>query len=74
MYLLLLYVDNILIASKNLGEINKVKKLLKREFEMKEIGSIKKIMRIELLRERQHRKLKLSHKDIVRINIFSMTN
>ena len=42
---LLLYVDDILIACKNMVEIHKAKKMLGSEFEMKDLGSAKKIPR-----------------------------
>ena len=41
---LLLYVDDMLIGVKNKFEINKLKKLLSREFEMKDLGVEKKIL------------------------------
>uniref|UniRef100_A0A803NSH5 Reverse transcriptase Ty1/copia-type domain-containing protein n=1 Tax=Cannabis sativa TaxID=3483 RepID=A0A803NSH5_CANSA len=48
---LLLYVDDMLIASKSMNEIDKVKRLMHKEFEMKDI---------EIERERKKRTLKLS--------------
>ena len=41
---LLLYVDDMLIATKDKGEIRKVKAKLSKEFEMKDLGSAKKIL------------------------------
>jgi len=41
---LLLYVDDMLIASKSISEINKLKTLLNNEFEMKNLGAAKKIL------------------------------
>ncbi|KAH9763605.1 hypothetical protein KPL70_001228 [Citrus sinensis] len=49
---LLLYVDNILIAGKNLSDIKKLKNLLKGEFEMKDLGSAKRILGIDIVRDR----------------------
>ena len=41
---LLLYVDDMLIASKDQNEINKLKMLLKSEFEIKDLGEARKIL------------------------------
>ena len=41
---LLLYVDDMLIASKNVKEIEKLKTKLNQEFEMKDLGETKKIL------------------------------
>ena len=41
---LLLYVDDMLIATKSIIEVNKLKVLLSREFEMKDLGTAKKIL------------------------------
>ena len=40
---LLLYVDNILIASKSKDETEKLKSQLNQEFEMKDLSKVKKI-------------------------------
>ena len=45
---LLLYVDDILIIAKDMFEINKLKILLSGEFEMKDLGAVKKILGIEI--------------------------
>lgn len=57
---LLLYVDDMLIASKDSGEINKVKLLLSKEFDMKDLGPARKILGIEIVRDKNKRVLKLS--------------
>ena len=49
---LLLYVDDMLIAAKNRAEINKLKQLLNSEFEMKDLGAAKKILGMEIWRDR----------------------
>lgn len=49
---LLLYVDDMLIAAKNKEEIQKVKVQLRREFEMKDLGSARRILGMEILRDR----------------------
>ena len=49
---LVLYVDDILITGKNLSDIEKLKNLLKGEFEMKDLGSAKRILGIDIVRDR----------------------
>jgi hypothetical protein len=41
---LLLYVDDMLIAAKSIVEVNKLKVLLSREFDMNDLGAAKKIL------------------------------
>ena len=43
--LLLLYVDDMLIVVKSMSEVNKLKILLSKEFDMKDLGAAKKIRR-----------------------------
>ena len=62
---LLLYVDDMLIAAKNLVEVNKLKTLLSGEFKMKDLGATKKILGMEIHRDRQAGKLFLSQKNYV---------
>ncbi|KAG8478507.1 hypothetical protein CXB51_028390 [Gossypium anomalum] len=62
---LLLYVDDILIAAKDKGEIRKVKAQLSEEFEMKYLGPAKKILGMEILRDRKVSKLYLSQKGYI---------
>ncbi|KAG8485819.1 hypothetical protein CXB51_019218 [Gossypium anomalum] len=59
---LLLYVNDMLIAAKDKGEIRKVKAQLSEEFEMKDLGPAKKILGMEILRDRKASKLYLSQK------------
>ncbi|GJR70550.1 retrotransposon protein, putative, ty1-copia subclass [Tanacetum coccineum] len=51
---LLLYVDDMLIACKSKAEIGSAKSLLKKEFDMKELGEAKKILGMEIVRDRSH--------------------
>ena len=60
MIYLLLYVDDILIACKSLGEIHKLKLLLSGEFEMKDLGPASKILDREIRRDRTYGKLYLT--------------
>jgi len=57
---MLLYVDDMLIASKYKSLISKLKSQLGREFEMKDLGAAKKILGMEIQRDRKASKLYLS--------------
>ena len=59
---LLLYVDDMLIASRNQGEICRLKAQLSKEFEMKDLGEAKKILGMEIARDRQRGTLCLTQK------------
>ena len=59
---LLLYVDDMLIAAKDMSEINRLKTQLSGEFEMKDLGAAKKILGMEIQRDRKAGKLSLSQK------------
>ncbi|KAD6795292.1 hypothetical protein E3N88_06188 [Mikania micrantha] len=58
---LLLYVDDILVACKDKLQITAVKQLLMREFDMKELGDAKKILGMEIYRDRSLGKLVVTH-------------
>ena len=49
---LLLYVDDMLIAAKSMSEVNKLKILLSKEFDMKDLGVAKKILGMKIRRQR----------------------
>ena len=57
---LLLYVGDMLIAAKNITDINHLKALLNGEFEMKDLGGSKKILGMKIRRDRGVRKLFLT--------------
>ena len=59
---LALYVDDMLVAAKGKQEIVKLKSLLSSEFDMKDLGVAKKILGIEIHRDRGTGKLWLSQK------------
>ena len=63
---LLLYVDDMLIASRNQGEICRLKAQLSKEFEMKDLGEAKKIFGMEIARDRQRGTLCLTHKQYLK--------
>ncbi|KAL0349992.1 UNVERIFIED_CONTAM: Retrovirus-related Pol polyprotein from transposon TNT 1-94 [Sesamum radiatum] len=49
---LLLYVDDMLIAAKNMYDVLALKALLRQEFEMKDLGAVTKILGMEIHRDR----------------------
>jgi len=57
---LLLYVDDMLIASKRRSAIDKLKKDLSFEFEMKHLGEAKKVLGMEIERDREGGKVSLT--------------
>ncbi|CAL9112903.1 unnamed protein product, partial [Musa textilis] len=73
---LLLYVDDMLIAAKNLSEIHTLKMQLNSEFEMKDLGAAKKILGMEIKRDRGVGKLFLTQKNYIKkvLERFGMKN
>jgi len=68
-----LYINNILIASKS--NVQNVKIELNNEFEMKDLGVAKKILRIEITRQHDVKHLYLSQEIYLKIlDKFGMTN
>ena len=63
---LLLYVDDMLIAAKSMCEVDRLKALLRKEFDMKDLGTAKKILGMEIRRDRDSRKLWISQKNYIR--------
>lgn len=57
---LLLYVDDMMITSKSKEEIKKLKDLLKAEFEMKDLGPARRILGMDIFRDRNAGSLVLS--------------
>jgi len=62
---LLLYVDDMLIAASNMEEIVRLKEQLGSAFEMKDLRATKRILGMEISRDRPNRKLFLSQKEFV---------
>jgi len=56
---LLLYLDDMLIASKSRSAIDKLKKNLSSELEMKDLGEAKKVLGGEIERDRRSGKVSL---------------
>jgi hypothetical protein len=71
---LLIYVDDMLVAASNKEEIKKVKEQLSSEFEMKDLGTTKRILGMEIKRDRPNEKLYLSQRNFVEkvLNRFNM--
>lgn len=49
---MLLYVDNILVVLKDKKQVNDLKVLLNSEFDMKDLGDARKILGMEITRDR----------------------
>ncbi|GKB81391.1 retrotransposon protein, putative, ty1-copia subclass, partial [Tanacetum coccineum] len=62
---LLMYVDDMLIACKSKSEIEYTKGLLRKEFDIKELGPARKILGMEIVRDRGSRTLKVSQSGYV---------
>ncbi|GKB73282.1 retrotransposon protein, putative, ty1-copia subclass [Tanacetum coccineum] len=62
---LLLYVDDMLVACKSKSEIEYTKGLPRKEFAMKELGPARKILGMEIVRNRGSRTLKVSQSGYV---------
>ena len=63
--ILLLYVDDMLIVSRDTGKINKLKNELSKSFEMKDLGSASQILGIRISRDRTNEKLWLSQESYI---------
>ena len=58
--ILLLYVDDMLIAGSSTEEINNSKKQLSKQFAMKDLGAAKQILGMRIIRDKANGTLKLS--------------
>ena len=76
LFFLLLYVDDMLIAAKSMIEVNKLKSLLSKEFDMKDLGAAKKILGMEIHMDRASGRLWLSQHSYVKrvLERFNMDN
>ena len=63
--ILVLYVDDMLLASKNIEEINRLKTQMARTFDMKDLGAARQILGMEIFRDRSNGKLWLSQQKYV---------
>jgi hypothetical protein len=65
--ILLLYVDDMLVAGSNMQDINVLKKKLSNSFAMKDLGAAKKILGMRITRDRKNRKLTLSQGEYTKV-------
>ncbi|KAE8655983.1 Phosphatidylinositol/phosphatidylcholine transfer protein SFH1 [Hibiscus syriacus] len=72
--ILLLYVDDMLVAGPNKDHIEELKAQLAREFEMKDLGSANKILGMQIHRDISNRNIWLSQKNYLKkiLSRFSM--
>ncbi|GKA88607.1 retrovirus-related pol polyprotein from transposon TNT 1-94 [Tanacetum coccineum] len=63
--ILLLYVDDILVAGSNMAKIKKLKRKLSQEFEMKDLGPAKQILGVSIIRDRMKGTLRLSQEKYI---------
>jgi hypothetical protein len=63
--ILLLYVDDMLVAGSNMQDINVLKMKLANSFAMKDLGVAKKILGMRIKRDRKNRKLMLSQGEYI---------
>lgn len=63
---LLLYVDDMIITSQQASQIKIVKSLLNKEFEMTDLGSLSKILGMEVRRDRSKQTLFLNQHEYLR--------
>ena len=64
--ILLLYVDDMLIAGSSIKEINDLKKQLSKQFAMKDLGVAKQILGMRIIRVKANGTLKLSQSKYVK--------
>ena len=62
---LVLYVDDILLATNDIGLLHETKRFLSRNFEMKDLGNASFVLGIEILRERYQGTLRLSQRSYI---------
>eukprot|EP00253_Pinus_taeda_P002267 PITA_02267 len=74
--ILLLYVDDMLVAGSNMQEINVLKRKLANSFAMKDLGAAKQILGMRITRDRKNRKLTLSQNEYIQnvLKIFNIHN
>ncbi len=63
--ILLLYVDDMLVASSDMDEIKKLKKQLLSEFDMKDLGAAKQILEMRIHRDKQRGTFQLSQAEYI---------
>ncbi|RVW27659.1 Retrovirus-related Pol polyprotein from transposon TNT 1-94 [Vitis vinifera] len=64
--ILLLYVDDMIIAGFGIEKINNLKKQLSKQFAMKDLGAVKQILGMRVIRDKANGTLKLSQSEYVK--------
>ncbi|RXY01895.1 hypothetical protein DD576_30270, partial [Klebsiella pneumoniae] len=74
--ILMLYVDDMLIASANMQDIKDLKEELSKSFSMKDLGAAKRILGMKISRDRTKKTIKLSQADYIKkvLERFAMQN
>ncbi|KAH9316784.1 hypothetical protein KI387_044022 [Taxus chinensis] len=72
--ILCLYVDDMLVAGKNMQEIKVLKKQLSESFDMKDLGAARQILGMRITRDRKEQKLTLSQEEYIKkvLDMFNM--
>jgi hypothetical protein len=63
--ILLLYVDDMLVAGSNMQDINVLKKKLSNSLVMKDLGAANKILGMRIIRDMKNRKMTLSQGEYI---------
>ncbi|KAH9658076.1 Integrase catalytic domain-containing protein [Citrus sinensis] len=66
MIYLMLYVDDMLIVCHSIDEINHLKDLLSSEFDMKDLGAVRKILGMEIIRDKKRKLMFLTQQSYVK--------
>lgn len=64
-FILLLYVDDMLVVGTSMRIVNELKHLLALHFSMKDLGAANKILGMNIIRDRNKRELKLSQENYI---------
>ena len=74
--ILMLYVDDMLIASANMQDIRELKEELSKSFSMKDLGAAKRILGMKISRDRKKKTLNLSQQEYIEkvLERFAMQN
>lgn len=64
--ILLIYINDILVREPNMKEIKRLKQQLSKKFNIKNLGSRKKILVMQIIRDKRKGTLKLSQEEYIR--------